>query len=334
MNVQNRTDRTMKAVFVEKPGGPLITKEVPIPVPGPSEVLVKITAAPINPSDLAGIKNAEAELETFIPGLEGSGVVVEAGKGLLPKLWLGKRVACSAHYSHSGTWAEYMVTSAGMCFPLSEKVSDEQGSMSLVNPLTAIAFLDIVEKENHKALINNAAASALGRMVELLAVKQNIPVINLVRSTTQLETLKKKGSQYVLNTSEPSFIDNLKILSADLQASILFDSVCSNQLLKMVEALPKDGSVIIYGNLTGESEIFINPRSLIANNIKVRGFLLGNSAKENCMLSNMLNLIKVRRLMTNGMTVNIRERYSLNRVQEAVDSYLSNMSAGKVILKP
>jgi len=326
----------MKAVFVEKPGGPLVMREVPIPNPGPSEVLVKISAAPVNPSDLARIKNAEKEfdLKTFIPGLEGSGIVVQAGKGLLPKLWMGKRVACSAHHAHSGTWAEYMVTSAGMCFPLGKKVTDEQGSMSLVNPLTALAFIEMVKKGQHKALINNAAASALGRMIEMLVNKQNIPVINLVRSSPQLENLKNRGSRYVLDTSDPSFIDNLKILSADLHASILFDSVCSNQLLKMIEVLPKDSSVIIYGNLTGEAEILINPRSLISNNIKVNGFFLGNSSKENGMLKNMLNLLRVRRLMTDGMTITIRECYSLDRVQEAVDSYMSDMSSGKVLLKP
>ena len=75
-----------------------------------------------------------------------------------------------------------MVTGAGMCFPLKKKVSDEQGSMSLVNPLTAIEFIEIARRNKHKALINNAAASALGRMVELLGKKHGIPVINIVRS--------------------------------------------------------------------------------------------------------------------------------------------------------
>jgi len=135
---------TMQAVFMLNPGGPLIVKEVPVPEPGPSEVLVKIASAPVNPSDIARNKNVQAEeLSSFIPGLEGSGTVVAAGKGLLPRLWLGKRVACSATYGTSGTWAEYMITKAGNCFPLSSKVDDEQGSMSLVNPLTAIGFIEI-----------------------------------------------------------------------------------------------------------------------------------------------------------------------------------------------
>ena len=173
MPEKNFIPATMKAVFLEKHEGRLIIKEVKTPVPGPGEVIVKMNAAPVNPSDLARIRNAHKnhDLATFIPGLEGSGTVVAAGKGILPNLWKGKRVSCSAEYPESGTWAEYVVTKAGKCFPLGRKVSDEQGSMSLVNPLTALAFFEMAKQNKHKAIINNAAASALGRMVEMLGEK-------------------------------------------------------------------------------------------------------------------------------------------------------------------
>jgi NADPH2:quinone reductase len=139
---------TMKAVFLDGPGSRLVVREIKTPEPGPNEVLIRMIASPVNPSDLARIKDAPKEygLATFIPGLEGSGIVVAAGKGILPHLWLGKRVACSAHYPASGTWAEYMVTKATGCFPLGKKISYEQGSMSLVNPLTAIAFFEIAKR--------------------------------------------------------------------------------------------------------------------------------------------------------------------------------------------
>lgn len=324
---------TMKAVFLEKPGGPLVVKEVKIPQPGSNEVLVKMSAAPINPSDLAQIRNLSSEKDpaTFIPGLEGSGTVVAAGKGILPHLWMGKRVVCSAEYHTSGTWAEYMVTGAGKCFPLSNKVSDEQGSMSLVNPLTALAFIEIAEKNKHKAIINNAAASALGRMVELLGKKHNIPVINIVRNRMQVEKLKQLGSQYVLNSSEPSFIEDLGSLSHDMMATLLFDSVCSRQLEEMCDALPSGSTIIIYGNLTGEEQIMFKPRTLISNNITIAGFYLGARAKENGMFRNMLNLRRVSALMSSELKISIQGRFSLSEAQQAVDTYLGNMSAGKVL---
>lgn len=326
----------MKAVFIDKPDGSLVVKETVIPDPRAGEVIVKIAAAPINPSDIARIKNAHKiwDLATFIPGLEGSGRVVAAGKGLLPHLWLGKRVSCSSKYPSSGTWAEYMVTAAGNCFPLNRKVSDEQGSMSLVNPLTALAFFEIVRKNGHKAIINNAAASALGRMVELLGWKARIPVINIVRNQRQVDMLRGLGSVYVLNSTDPEFIDNLGSLSEKLEATLLFDSVCSGQLQQIIEALPRRSSVIIYGNLSGEEHIMINPRSLIDKDAHISGFYLGNRAKENGLVKNMMNLLKVGRLMKSGLKINIQGRFPLNRVQEALDTYIENMSAGKVLLIP
>ncbi len=325
---------TMKALFLDKPGGHLIIKEVNTPVPGTDEVLVRMKAAPVNPSDLARLRTADKEydLNTFIPGIEGSGTIVAAGKGILPHLWMGKRVACSSEYPASGTWAEYMVTKAGNCFPLSSKVDNEQGSMSLVNPLTALAFFEIIKQERHKAIINNAAASALGRMVELLGNKNKIPVINIVRSQKQAETLKNSGSGYVLDSSATTFIYDLGQLSHNLKATIMFDSVCSPELGKMIAVLPAGSSVIIYGNLSGEEQIFIKPVSLIYNNIKLSGFYLGSRAKENGLLKNIINLRHVSRLMRNDLKIRIQGRFPIDRAQEAVDTYLGNMSAGKVLL--
>jgi NADPH:quinone reductase-like Zn-dependent oxidoreductase len=326
----------MKAVFVENPGGPLVLEEVDIPHPGPGEVLIRISAAPVNPSDLVRIKNAhlEHDLDSFIPGLEGSGTVVSAGKGMLPRLWLGKRVCCSSQSPAGGTWAEYMVTSAAKCFPLSKKVTDEQGAMSLVNPLTALAFFDITKQGKHKAIINNAAASSLGRMVELLGEKYHVPVINLVRDQKQAVLLKNLGSRHVLYTSDPMFSEQLGSLSSELKATILFDSVCGKQLGDIISVLPYGSSVVIYGNLSGEEQPTFNPRNLLTNNITISGFYLGNQTKENGLVKNILNIRKVSQLMQTGMQIKIRNRYPLASAQEAVDTYLGNMSEGKVLLIP
>jgi NADPH:quinone reductase len=324
----------MKAVFLDKPEGNLVVREVNTPAPGPNEVLIKMKAAPVNPSDLAMIRRAhiDHDLATFIPGIEGCGTVVASGKGIMPKLWMGKRVTCSSHNPESGTWAEYMVTKAGACFPLNSKISDEQASMSLVNPLTALGFFELVKLNNHKAIINNAAASALGRMVELLGKKHKIPIINIVRSPKQVEMLRELGSEYVIDSSDPSFVDNLGILSKKLDATILFDSVCSPQLIKMIDVLPKGSTVIIYGNLSGEEQINVNPRCLIDNDIKIAGFYLANRAKENSLFRNIMNLREVSRLMRSDLIIKIQGNFPLEKAQEAVNTYLANMSAGKVLL--
>jgi len=324
----------MKAVFLEKAGGPLVMRLVKVPEPGPGEVIVKMSAAPVNPSDLAQVRSApdRYDLAGFIPGLEGSGRVVAAGKGLLPHLWLGKRVACSVEYHTSGTWAEYMVTKAGKCFPIGKKVTDEQGSMSLVNPLTAIEFIGMAKKGSHKAIINNAAASALGRMIELLSAKEGISLINIVRSELQVARLRELGAKHVLDSSQESFLSDLGALAKELNATLLFDSVCSRQLEEMCDVLPYGSTLVIYGNLSGEEEVLFRPRTLISNNIRIEGFYLANSAKENGLFKNMMNLRKVGTLMSTDMSISIRGRYPLSEVQAAVESYLGNMSAGKVLL--
>jgi NADPH2:quinone reductase len=206
--------------------------------------------------------------------------------------------------------------------------------MSLVNPLTALAFFEIVKSNGHKALINNAAASALGRMVELLGRKKGIPVINIVRNQKQHEILKKSGSEYVLDSSDPGFIEMLGNTCEKLRATVLFDSVCSRELIKMIDVLPRKSSVIIYGNLSGVEEILVDPISLIGRDIKISGFFLGNKAQENGPVKNMLSLIKVGRLMSSDLKIKVRDRFPLGEVQNAVDSYLGNMSAGKVLLIP
>ena len=213
-------------------------------------------------------------------------------------------------------------------------MDDEQGAMSLVNPLTAIGFFEIAREERHRAIINNAAASALGRMIELLCKKHDIPVINIVRKDEQVVKLKGSGSEHVLNSSSPAFIDDLAKLSRELNATLLFNSTCSPLLGKMIGALPPGSSVVIYGNLSGEENIMINPRSLIDNDIKISGFFLGARSKKNGMLKNILNIREVSSLMSSDMKIKIQGRFPLEKAQEAVDLYLSNMSAGKVLLVP
>ena len=206
--------------------------------------------------------------------------------------------------------------------------------MSLVNPLTAIAFFEIAKENGHKAIINNAAASALGKMVELLGNRYRIPVINIVRNREQAEILLQLGSKYVLDSSVESFIKDLGTLAQDLTATLLFDSVCSRQLGEMCDVLPAGSTVIIYGNLSGEEQIMFRPRTLIANNIKVSGFYLGTRAKQNGLFRNIMNLRQVNALLSSDLKITIQGRFPLSHVQLAVDTYLADMSAGKVLLVP
>ncbi len=327
--------KMMKAVVLEKESGRLITQNVPVPSPGAGEVLIKIAAAPVNPSDLARIKGmiGNEEMNTFIPGIEGSGTVVNAGKGLLPKLWMGKRVSCSSTLATSGTWAEYMVTKAGHCFPISKDISHEQGSMLLVNPMTAAAFMDMVKKGKHKAIINTSAAGALGKMIICLAGKNNIPIINIVRNDKQVHILKAEGAKYILNSADVNFADQLHSLAKELHATLAFDSIGGEQTKVLLGAIPYGGNVIVYGNLSGETPV-VDHKALVIEDKKVSGFYLANWINDNGFIKTFQNLNMVKQLLKTNIKITIQGTYPLEKAQQAIDDYLNNMTDGKILLIP
>lgn len=323
----------MWAAGLDEVNGQLKIMQVPVPVPGKGEVLVKMAAAPVNPSDMARIKNVSevSSRAGFIAGIEGSGTVVDCGSGLIPRLWLGKRVACSSSVSSGGSWAEYMVTKAMSCVPLTANISDEQGSMMLVNPLTALAFIDIARYEGHKAIVSTAAASSLGRMITLLAAKYKIPVIQVVRSVKQQNLLTSQGAQYVLNSSDTDFTTRLGEVSRQLNATLVLDAVGGELTKKLLISTPFGSKHLIYGNLSAEQPQ-LDHRVLVDAEKTVAGFYLVNWLKKQGLLSTLRSIIKARKMLAGEYTIPISARYPLSQVQQAVDSYLGNMTAGKVIL--
>jgi NADPH:quinone reductase len=325
----------MLAVLLREDDGRLSARHVSLPKPKAGEVLIKMTSAPINPSDLARIRSVteHADRLTFIPGIEGCGIVVGHGSGILPRLWQGKRVACTSFSNKSGTWAEYMVTLASRCVPLPEGISDEQGSMLLVNPMTAVAFFDMAKSGRHRAIVNTAAASSLGRMIEILGKKNRIPVIHIVRNLKQKATLINLGAEHVLISSDKNFSKELHSLSRSLQATLVFDAVGGNLTRQILLAVPSESTMVIYGNLSAEQPE-IDHRSLVSDNKKVIGFYLANSLKKTGPVATIRNIIRVRQLLKNELTIPVQGRFSLEEAQEALDSYLGNMSAGKVLLIP
>jgi len=323
---------TMTAVGLDESGIRLVTRSVPVPTPARGEVLVRMSASPINPSDLARIRHLpQQERIKFIGGIEGCGTVVDRGKGLLPSIWMGRRVACSSTHTSSGTWAGYMVTSGMACIPLPDEISDEQGAMLLVNPLTAVAFLKIARAGNHKAIINTAAAGALGRMIGLLAKKHGKPVIQIVRNIRQKASLLSGGAEYVLDSSSVTFKDDLCALSLKLNASLAFDAVGGEMTQHLLTSLPYGGHVIVYGNLSGEQPL-ADHRSLVTGKKDMSGFYLVNWLREHGMINTLSCIIEARRMLSKEITIPVQAKFPLENAQQAVDTYMANMTAGKVLL--
>ncbi len=329
----------MKAIVLTKSGAKPTIAEIPVPQPAAGEVLVKMHASPINPSDLAFLAGGYGIKKPYpaVPGFEGSGTVVAAGNGILPKLWMGKNVACAASPKHDGCWAEYMVTSASSCVSLSKQISMDQGAMMFVNPMTALAFFDIYKKlpnptKKLRGIINTAAASALGRMIIKMGRTQGIPVISVVRREEQVEILKADGAENIINSSDADFEKQLKELAHKLNATVIFDCVGGKMVQQLIDAAPNDSKLFTYGRLSSDA-CEIQPGNLIFTGSQIQGFWLTNRLKTQSLLQTILNVRKAHSLINNELTTTIYKTFQPEQITEAIETYQKNMSKGKVLIR-
>lgn len=240
--------------------------DVPIPKPGADEVLVRVEAAPLNPSDL-GLLFGPADLGTArlsgtaqrpvvtadIPanamtlvaarigeslpvGNEGAGTVIGAGDSAAAQALMGRRVGIIGGEMYS----QYRVVNAFMCLPLEPGTTAAEGASCFVNPLTALAFVETMRMENHTALVHTAAASNLGQMLNRLCLNEGIALVNIVRKPEQEKILKSHGAKHVLNSGADSFQDDLTEALATTGATLAFDATgggkLASQILTCMEA--------------------------------------------------------------------------------------------------
>jgi NADPH:quinone reductase-like Zn-dependent oxidoreductase len=314
-------------------GESLHVVEKPMPKLGPGEVLVKVAASPINPSDLAFLKGRYGVKKPLpcVPGFECSGRVVAAGRGL-GKALVGRRVSCSALEDHDGTWAEYLVTKASRCFPLRPKIDDEQGAMLLVNPMTAWVLIDRARKEKHKAIAQTAAASALGRMMVRLGRKHKLPMVNVVRRPEQVSLLRDLGAEHVIDTSRPDADAQMKELFRSLGVTLSYDAVSGDLPDRLLTAMPRGRKVVSYGALS-EGAAPINPSSLIFGGRSVEGFWLATWLAKAKPVDQARAALGVQ-TMRDAFRSEIAARQPLDRAREAVIGYAAAMTAGKTLITP
>jgi NADPH:quinone reductase len=231
-------------------------QSVPVPEPGADEVLVRIQATPINPSDL-GLLFGAADLSTMqvsgpadrplltarIPdkfmkamagrvdqslpvGNEGAGTVVAAGASPAAQALLGKTVAVIG----GEMYAQVRCVKAAMCLLLPADASAADGASCFVNPLTALGMVETMKREGHSGLVHTAAASNLGQMLNRICLKDGIALVNIVRKPEQAALLREQGAKQVCISSSPDFMDELSDALAASGATIAFDAIGGGRL--------------------------------------------------------------------------------------------------------
>ena len=254
---------------------------VDVPEPKDDQVVVRIEATPINPSDL-GLLFGPADMTTakasgtpeepvitaeVPPGLmasaaarvgqsmpvgnEGAGVVVAAGDSEAAQALLGKTVAAIG----GAMYSQFRKLHVSQCLPLPEGTTPAEGASCFVNPLTALGMVETMRREGHSALVHTAAASNLGQMLNKVCQADGIELVNIVRKPEQEEILRGIGAKHVVNSNSASFMDDLKAALSTTGATLAFDATgggdLAGQILTAMErALMAGGEFSGYGSST------------------------------------------------------------------------------------
>lgn len=260
----------------------LALSEVEVPTPSEGQVVIRMEAAPINPSDMgpmfgpADTRNAKAgkkdgqvalvapvaekflgmvksRLDQPMPvGNEGAGTVIAAGSDAASQALMGKVVSGIS----GASYAQYVVTASAACLVHNEATTAKEAASSFVNPLTALGMVETMKLEGHKALVHTAAASNLGQMLNKICLADGVDLVNVVRKPEQADILKALGAKYICDSSKETFIDDLTNALAETGATIAFDATgggsLPNDILTCMErAASRDASGLnTYGSST------------------------------------------------------------------------------------
>jgi NADPH:quinone reductase-like Zn-dependent oxidoreductase len=260
MASESKTGLELRSLIKKSGELELSLASVPTPEPGPDEVLVRVEASPINPSDLgllvgaADMSTAKASgtgdaavvtakvpdgamramagrLDESMPvGNEGAGVVVKAGSSDAAQALLGKTVAMIG----GAMYAQYRCLRAKDVLPLPPGTTPAEGASCFVNPLTSLGMVETMRREGHKALVHTAAASNLGQMLNKICLKDGVGLVNIVRSSEQADILRKLGAKHIVDSSTPTFMDDLTNALIETGATLAFDAIGGGRLVGQI----------------------------------------------------------------------------------------------------
>lgn len=247
-----------------------------VPQPGPGQVLVKVRLAAINPSDVMFIKGlyGQPRVKGQPAGFEGVGEVVAAGTEPSAQAMLGKRVAFAPGRTGWGAWAEYAVAEAHSCYVLRPELRDEAGATMIVNPLTALAMLDIVRDEGEKSFILTAGASQLCKLMMGAARDAGLRPIAVVRRDEQIPMLEQLGAAHVVNADRPGFSRRMAELCKAENPRVLLDAVTGPQAAAIFHAMGRGARWVVYGRLDASDTTIREPGQMIFMGKRIEGFWL------------------------------------------------------------
>lgn len=313
------------------PSDVLRVEDVPRPEPGANQVLVRLRARSINPSDLLTVRGLYGALPRLpaTPGLEGMGEVEsfgEAVKGLQP----GRRVI---PLGVQGTWQEYVLAAPEQLIPVPDSVSDRTAAQFVVNPLTAwIMTVEELALQPGEWLLQTAAGSTLGRVVLQIARRRGFKTINVVRRREQAEELKALGADECVSTEDEDLVERVGEITGKAGLTKAIDAVGGTTGAAVMNALGRGGVMLVYGLLSGRP-MPVEGGRVIFNSTTLRGFWLGewlrSSAPERVQA---VTGEMMRAMASNEIVPPVEAEYPLSDVFKAIEHAERPGRRGKVLL--
>jgi len=335
--------------------------DLPVPEPGPGQVRVRMLRSPVNPSDLNFVHgtyhtalqriiwnqgDADRTLVYYDPDLkiacpqppfalggEGMGIVDAAGSGLLARRLQGKRVAVAGG-PPSGTWQEYTLVDARRAVALPATISDEQGAMFFVNPVTAYVLTrEVLRVPGGAWLLLTAAGSALGKSIVRMSRLYGFRTLCVVRSGANSDELRSLGADAVVETSHQDLIAEVFRITGGKGVPHALDCVGGDLASQVVRCLGLNGRLVLYGTLA-DQPIRVPIRDLMMPVANLSGFLLPNWMVQQSPLKLLWVLKQVKKLMIKGVfDTQVGQRFPLDQVVDAVSASLQAGRTGKVMLE-
>ncbi len=330
-------NKNMKSIVFSECGSPekvLHLEEKEIPSPKHGEVLVRMIASPVNPSDILFIQGNYGLKATppATPGFEGVGIVEKSGGGFLGNWVVGKRVAVLN--DRTGNWSEYTTLPSRQVRPIPSAISVSQAACYFVNPATALIMTNrVLGVPRGGILLQTAAASAVGKMIIRLGKHLGFQTINHVRNPDHIDHLKSLGGDFVISGPIESLRDQVLPITSGKGVSYALDPIGGESASAVISCLGQRGKVLLYGLLSGQ-KTSIDPRFLITGSKIIQGFWLTDYVKSQSILSMLRLFRQLNHLILSGiLQTEIGTCFPLEKIQEAVLEAQQNGKPGKVILQ-
>jgi NADPH:quinone reductase-like Zn-dependent oxidoreductase len=188
----------------------------------------------------------------------------------------------------------------------------------------------MAKKGKHKAIVNTAAAGALGGMLVRLGQRHNIPIIHTVRQPEQVEQVKARGAEFVLNSREEGFEARLEELVSRLKATLLLDAIAGNMTKTLVDVAPFGSTILLYSRLSMKDSV-VNAQAALVKQLTIQGWFLANWMRQKNLFQVLLLARKGQAMISADLQSPINQRLPLSAAQQGLETYLANMSGGKVL---